>query len=129
MHCGALLTEAMRRAFGTAKELAHAGQFSVVTAERYRRGESFPDALTLTRLMGKSRLIAEAVLRMAGLDDVWLDQERERLLRELTDLQRKRAPHVAAAMAAAEGSMAGPQAASARPRGTAPAAAVAARSR
>jgi hypothetical protein len=127
MHCGALLTEAMRRAFGTAKELAHAGQFSVITAERYRRGEGFPDALTLTRLMGKSRLIAEAVLRMAGLDDVWLDQERERLLRELTDLQQKRAPHVAAAMAAAATPSGAIRAVAAPARRSAPAPAVAAR--
>jgi len=129
MHCGRLLTEAMQRAFGTAKELAFAGGFSVVTAERYRRGEGFPDALTLTRLMGKSRLIAEAVLRMAGLDDVWLDQERERLLRELTDLQQRRAPHVAAAMAAAEIRMDGTQAAPASPRGRTVAAAATGRAR
>ena len=86
-----LLTEAMQRAFGTAKELACAGGFSVVTAERYRRGESFPDGLTLTRLMGRSRVIAEAVMRMAGLDDLSLDQEQARLVRSLAELEAKRA--------------------------------------
>jgi hypothetical protein len=86
-----LLTEAMRRAFGTAKELACAGGFSVITAERYRRGEGFPDGLTLTRFMGRSRVIAEAVMRMAGLDDLSLDQEQARLVRSLAELEAKRA--------------------------------------
>jgi hypothetical protein len=124
-----LLAEALRLGFGTAKEMAAAGGISVQSAIRYRRGETYPDVFTIARLMRQSRIVAEAVLRMAGLDDVWLDQEQARLLRELIDLQQRRAPHVAAAMAAAENAMAGSQAASARPRGTAPAAAVAARSR
>ena len=115
-----LLTDAMLRAFGTAKELAVAGGVSLNTAERYRRGETYPDALTVARLMQHSRLVTEAMLRLAGLDDVWLDQERERLLRELTDLQQRRASYVAAAMAAAEGLVDGAQAAPARSPGAAP---------
>jgi len=121
-----LLTEAMQRAFGTAKELAYAGGFSVVTAERYRRGESVPDALTLTRLMAKSRVIADAVLRMAGLDDLSLDLEQARLVRSLAELEAKRAKRnedLAAAYAVA-GIAAQPAAqAKARPNGSAAAAA------
>lgn len=124
-----LLTDALLRGFGTAQELASAGGVSLDTAKRYRRGETYPDVFTLARLMQHSRVITEAMLRLAGLDDVWLDQERERLLRELTDLQQKRAPHVAAAMAAAENSMAGAQATPARSRGPTLAPAVAARPR
>jgi hypothetical protein len=89
--CGKLLTEAMQRAFGTAKELAYAGGFSVATAERYRRGDSFPDGLTLTLLMSKSRVITDAVLRMAGLDDLSLDQEQARLCRSLAEIEQRRA--------------------------------------
>ena len=124
-----LLTDALLRGFGTAQELASAGGVSLDTAKRYRRGETYPDVFTLARLMQHSRVITEAMLRLAGLDDVWLDQERERLLRELTDLQQKRAPHVAAAMAAAENSLARTQAAPARSRGAAPASAAAGRGR
>ena len=124
-----LLTDAMRRAFGSAKELAIAGGVSPNTAERYRRGETFPDLMTVLRLMRHSRAIVDAVLRMAGLDDVWLDQEQARLLRELIDLQQRRAPYVAAAMAAAENPVAGAQATPARSRRAPPAPAVAARSR
>jgi len=91
MHPSRLLCDAFQQAFGTAKELAHAGGFSVNTAERYRRGDTVPDALTLTRLMGRSRVIADAVLRMAGLDDLSLDQEQARLVRSLADLEAKRA--------------------------------------
>ena len=97
-----LLADALRTGFSTAKELAYAGGVGIETAKRYRRGETYPDALTVARLMKHSRLVTEAMLRLAGLDDVWLDQERERLLRELTDLQQRRASYVAAAMAAAE---------------------------
>ena len=124
-----LLTAAMLRGFGTARELAEVGGISLDTAQRYRRGETYPDALTVARLMKHSRLVTEAMLRLAGLDDVWLDQERERLLRELTDLQQKRAPHVAAAMAAAENSVVGAQATPACSRGAAADTTVAARSR
>ena len=91
MQCSKLLTEAMQRAFGTAKELAYAGGFSVPTAERYRRGDTFPDAMTLIRLISKSRVMADAVLRMAGLDDLSLDQEQARLVRSLAELEAKRA--------------------------------------
>jgi hypothetical protein len=78
------------RTFGTAKELAHAGGFSVYSAVRYQRGESFPNVLTLTRLMAASRAIAEAVLRAAGMDDLSMDIEQARLLRSLAELQAKR---------------------------------------
>ena len=91
MQCGKLLTEAMQQAFGTAKELAYAGGFSLCTAERYRRGDTCPDAMTLIRLISKSRVIADCVLRMAGLDDLSLDQEQARLVRSLADLEAKRA--------------------------------------
>ena len=90
---------------------------------------TYPDALTVARLMKHARLVTEAMLRLAGLDDVWLDQERERLLRELTDLQQKRAPYVAAAMAAAEKPVVGAQATPARPRGATADSAAAGRSR
>jgi hypothetical protein len=90
VQCSKLLTEAMQRAFGTAKELAYAGGFSVPTAERYRRGDTFPDAMTLIRLISKSRVIADAVLRMAGLDDLSLDLEQARLVCALTELEQKR---------------------------------------
>ena len=124
-----LLAEALRLGFGTAKEMAAAGGISVQSAIRYRRGETYPDVFTIARLMRQSRVVAEAVLRMAGLDDVWLDQEQARLLRELIDLQQRRAPYVAAAMAAAENSVAGAQVTPARAGGPTPAPAVAARLR
>jgi transcriptional regulator with XRE-family HTH domain len=78
------------RSFGTAKELARAGGCSVPTAQRYRSGDTSPDVLTLTRLMASSRAIADAVLRLAGLDDVSLDIEQARLLRSLAELHEKR---------------------------------------
>lgn len=99
----ALLTEALLRGFGTAKELAHAGGFSVMTAERYRRGETVPDALTLVRLIGKSRVVAHAVLRMAGLDDLSLNMEQARLVSALAELETERVKRNAdLAMAAAK---------------------------
>jgi hypothetical protein len=122
-----LLTEALLRGFGTAQALATAGGVSLDTAKRYRRGDTYPDALTVARLMRHSRLVVDAMLRMAGLDDLSLDQEQARLLRELLDLQQRRTPYVAAAMAAAEASLGGAPAAPARSRRAAPAAAVAAR--
>jgi hypothetical protein len=122
-----LLTEALLRGFGTAQELATAAGVHLDTAKRYRRGETYPDALTVARLMRHSRLVVDAMLRMAGLDDLSLEQEQARLLRELLDLQQRRAPSVAAAMAAAENPVAGAQATPAHSRRAAPAAAVAAR--
>jgi hypothetical protein len=118
-----LLTEALLRGFGTAQELATAAGVHLDTAKRYRRGETYPDALTVARLMRHSRLVVDAMLRMAGLDDLSLEQEQARLLRELLDLQQRRAPHVAAAMAAAEIRVDGTQTAPASPRGRAIAAA------
>ena len=124
-----LLTDALRLGFGTAKELAHAGGVSLNTAERYRRGETYPDALTIARLMRHSRAVVDAMLRLAGLDDVWLEQEQARLLHELIDLQQRRTPYVAAAMAAAEGLVDGAQATPAPAAGAAPGGPPAGRSR
>jgi hypothetical protein len=84
------LTEALRAAFPTAKHLALAGGVSIPTAERYRLGRTFPDVFTLARLMGSSCAIAEAFLRLAGLDDLSLDQEQARLVRALAELEAKR---------------------------------------
>ncbi len=86
----AILTAALL-AFGPAKELARAAGCHLVTAHRYRNGETIPDALTLTRLMSRSRAIADAVLRMAGLDELSLEIEEARLLREVAELREKRA--------------------------------------
>ena len=124
-----ILATAMRLAFGTAKEMAAAGNISVQSAIRYRRGETCPDVFTVARLMRHSRLIVDAVLRMAGLDDVWLEQEQARLLHELIDLQQKRAPHVAAAMAAAATPMGTIRPVASPARGGAAGAAVAERQR
>ena len=87
---GAFLTTAIRD-FGTAKEVARVANCSEATAARYRRGETLPDALSLARLMGRSRAIAAAMLRMAGLDDVSMDLEEARLRRELQLIEAKRA--------------------------------------
>jgi hypothetical protein len=124
-----LLTAALLQGFGTARELATVAGVSLDTAQRYRRGETYPDALTVARLMRHSRLVVDAMLRMAGLDDLSLEQEQARLLRELLDLQQRRAPHVAAAMAAAEVRMDGTQVAPASPRGRTAAAAATGRPR
>ena len=86
---GASLTTAIRD-FGTAKEVARAVGCSEATAARYRRGETLPDALSLARLMGRSRAVAAAVLRMAGLDDVSMDREEAWLTRELHRLKSVR---------------------------------------
>lgn len=86
----ATLTEAIRD-FGTAKEIAQAGGCSVATAARYRRGETMPNPVILARLMGRSRLIAQAMLRLAGLDDLSMDLEEARLTHELQRLQQQRA--------------------------------------
>jgi hypothetical protein len=99
-----LLVEALKAGFPSAKHLAMAGGISVNTAERYRRGETYPDVFTTARLMRSSRLVADAMLRMAGLDDLSLDLEHRRLVQELADLEAKRAVRhevLAAAYAAA----------------------------
>jgi hypothetical protein len=88
-NCLAGLIEAFRT-FGSAKELARAGGVSVFTAQRYRSGYTTPDVITLTRIMAQSRAVADAVLRMAGLDDRSMDIEEARLLRSFLDLQAKR---------------------------------------
>ena len=85
----AALTSAIRQ-FGTAKEVAQAAGCSEATAARYRRGETMPDPISLARLMGRSREIAQAMLRLAGLDDLSMDLEEARLRRELHQLQAKR---------------------------------------
>jgi transcriptional regulator with XRE-family HTH domain len=86
--CLAVLTAAFRTF--SAKELARAGGISVETAKRYRTGLTTPDVLTLTRLMRQSRAIADAVLRLAGLDDLSLDIEQGRLVRALADIEQQR---------------------------------------
>jgi transcriptional regulator with XRE-family HTH domain len=85
----ATLTSAIRDS-GSAKDVARAAGCSVATAARYRRGETLPDPLGLARLMGWSRGIANAMLRLAGLDDLSLDVEEARLWRELQRLRDRR---------------------------------------
>lgn len=98
-----VLVEALKAGFPSAKHLAIAGGISVNTAERYRRGETYPDIFTVARLMRHSRVVRDAMLRMAGLDDLSLDQEQAQLVRDLTELQRKRmARHERLAVAYAE---------------------------
>jgi transcriptional regulator with XRE-family HTH domain len=87
--CLAGLVEAFR-AFGSTKELARAGGVSMETANRYRTGRTVPDLLTLARLMRNSRAVADAVLRLAGLDELSLDLEQARLVRALADLEQRR---------------------------------------
>lgn len=77
--------------YGSAKEVAEAGGCSEATAARYRRGETMPNPMVLARLMGRSRAIATAMLRMAGLDDESMDLEEAWLKRELHLLRAKRA--------------------------------------
>jgi transcriptional regulator with XRE-family HTH domain len=86
----ATLTDAIRD-FGSAKQIARAAGCSEATAARYRRGETMPGPLGLARLMARSRPVAEAMLRLAGLDDLSLDLEEARLMRELVRLRAKRA--------------------------------------
>jgi transcriptional regulator with XRE-family HTH domain len=76
--------------YASTKEVARIVGCSEATAARYRRGETTPDALGLARLMGRSREIANAMLRLAGLDDLSLDLEQVRLERELRCLLAKR---------------------------------------
>jgi transcriptional regulator with XRE-family HTH domain len=85
----ATLTAAIRD-FGTAKEVAEAGGCSEATAARYRRGETMPNPVILARLMGRSRQIANAMLRLAGLDDLSMDLEEARLRQELRQLEARR---------------------------------------
>jgi hypothetical protein len=87
---GATLTTAIRD-FGTAKEVARVVGCSEATAARYRRGETTPDALSLARLMGRSLKIAQAMFRLAGLDDVNPDLEEALLRHELRRLEASRA--------------------------------------
>lgn len=86
----ATLTDAIRD-FGTAKQIAQASGCSVATAARYRRGETMPNPMILARLMGRSRTIAQAMLQLAGLDDLSMDLEEARLRHELHRLQQQRA--------------------------------------
>jgi len=82
----ATLTAAIRD-FGSAKEVARIVGCSEATAARYRRGQTMPDPVALARLMGRSRQIAQAMLRLAGLDDLSMDLEEAHLRRELRRLQ------------------------------------------
>ena len=74
-----LLTEALLRGFGTAQELATAGGVSS------GHGQALPPRRDLSRRAdgrpadAHSRLVVDAMLRMAGLDDLSLDQEQARL--------------------------------------------------
>lgn len=94
----ALLTDAIR-GFGTAKEIARACSCSEATAARYRRGETMPDPLRLARLMGQSQRVAEAMLRLAGLDDLTMDLREARLHGELRQLREKRLARIHAGVA------------------------------
>jgi transcriptional regulator with XRE-family HTH domain len=96
----ASLTAAIH-AHGSAKEVARIVGCSEATAARYRRGETMPDVAGLARLMARSRSIADAMLRLAGLDDVSMDLEEARLTRELSELKAKRAGVLDAAVDAA----------------------------
>lgn len=87
---GAVLTSAIRD-FGTAKEVARVVGCSEDTAARYRRGETMPNPVALARLMGHSLKIAQAMFRMAGLDDLNPDLEEARLRHELRKLEASRA--------------------------------------
>ena len=95
-------------AHGSAKEIARVIGCSEATAARYRRGETIPDAIGLARLMGRSRSIATAMLRLAGLDDVSMDLEEARLTRELAALQAQRARRLDADTSPPSGSVARP---------------------
>lgn len=85
----ATLTGAIRDS-GTAKEVAAVGRCSEATAARWRRGETMPNPVSLARLMGWSRGIANAMLRLAGLDDLSMDLEEARLKQELRRLEARR---------------------------------------
>lgn len=85
----ATLTSAIRES-GSAKEVARACGCSVATAARYRRGETLPDPVGLARLMGWSRAITNAMLRLAGLDDLSMDLEVARLKQELRQIEARR---------------------------------------
>lgn len=83
------LTDAIR-GFGTGKQIARVIGCSEETAARYRRGETVPDIVSLTRLMGRSRSVTAAVLAMAGLSDL-IDIETAWLMRELRAVQARHA--------------------------------------
>jgi hypothetical protein len=61
-----LLTAALLQGFSTAQELATAAGVSLDTARRYRRGHTYPDALTVARLMQHSRLVVDACCGWPG---------------------------------------------------------------
>jgi transcriptional regulator with XRE-family HTH domain len=88
-HVSGTLAQSIRE-FGSAKQVARAAGCSVATAGRYRRGETIPDAVTIARLMAASRRIADAMLRLAGLDDVSLQLQEMRLQRDLEELRARR---------------------------------------
>jgi transcriptional regulator with XRE-family HTH domain len=78
------------REFGSAKDVARAAGCSVATAGRYQRGETIPDAVAVARLMAASHRIVDAMLRMAGLDDVSLALQEQRLENDLAKLRDRR---------------------------------------
>jgi transcriptional regulator with XRE-family HTH domain len=87
---GATLTDAIR-GFGSAKQIARVIGCSEATAARYRRGETMPDPVGLAKLMGRSRQIANAMLRLASLDYLITDIEMARLRQEMHQLEAARA--------------------------------------
>ena len=96
-------TAAVRKS-GSAKEIARAIGTSVTTAARYRNGPQAPAPEILTRLMRFSHHVAEVILKAAGLDDVAMDLEEIRLVRELQALHvRREASHGHTEATAAEG--------------------------
>lgn len=54
-----------------------------------------PDPLRLARLMGRSRAVAHAMLRLAGLDDLSMDLEEARLRGELRVIEERKAANAA----------------------------------
>ena len=63
------LSEALRSAFGTARELEAAAECSERSAFRYFNGESVPNVVTLARLIRRSPTFLAAFLEYAGLDE------------------------------------------------------------
>jgi len=76
---------------GPAKKVARIVGCSEPTAKRYRLGYTLPDPVRLARLMAASRAVTDAVLAMAGLDDLALSLREAELDREIQALRDKRA--------------------------------------
>ena len=76
---------------GSAKAVARIARCSQPTAQRYRSGITMPDPIRLARLMAASRAVTDAMLAMAGLDDLALSLREAELDREIQALRDKRA--------------------------------------